>query len=368
MKLSDLIQKIKRHKHLYFIYWKISDKDYLRNYLDYLFSTSIKEKKRIHNDLKMIKEHWKCDPMHYFRYQLYKKDLSAEKLLDYIPPYYFYNYYMPHIYRNLDLLQIDNKILANKLFIERGIPTATAVAFVQDKCILDSNNKQILIGDLLNILKSSSAEKFFIKPADGKGGQGIFVLAKNNDKLLIKGIPVSEAQLLRILRGNNYIIQEEIIQRPDLNGLNRTSVNTLRVITQYTDNRALLRAAVLRMGRNYSYVDNSAQGGVSVEIDLETGKLNRFAHTEHNMQVFESHPDTKIVFDSFTIAGWLEIKNEIKDWVGKLKEYNELAWDIAIGINKVYVIEVNSNYGLNHLQICIGGMRNRLNFEIEKII
>ena len=119
------------------------------------------------------------------------------------------------------------------------------------------------------------------------------------------------------------------------------------------------------MGRNSAFVDNSSQGGISAEINLETGKLNKYAFTEHDMQVFERHPDSKIVFNDFLIVDWPDIKDKICGFADKIMEYNEIAWDIAVGTDKVYVIEVNAFYGLDHLQCCIGGMRGKLNFPVK---
>ena len=227
MKPVDFRQKIKKNKRIYFFFKKISDKDYLRNYFEFLFTTSHKGKNKISEELLLIRRYWHCDPMHYFRYKLYKKDLTEKELLDFIPPYYFYNFYMPAIYKNVDLSKIEDKILAHKFFTERMIPTARAVAFVNNQSILDSNYNQISINELIDILKILPVERFFVKPADGRGGKGIFVITKKDDNLKINGVHLSKEKLQKKFRSSNYIIQEELVQRSDFNAINGSSVNTL---------------------------------------------------------------------------------------------------------------------------------------------
>ncbi len=115
------------------------------------------------------------------------------------------------------------------------------------------------------------------------------------------------------------------------------------------------------MGRNGSFVDNSAQGGISVNIDIEKGALDKYAFVEHSSERFENHPDTNFKFDGFILYDWVKIKQNILDYANKAIEFSDIAWDVAIQEDEISVIEINSNYGIDHLQCCIGGMRRKLN-------
>ena len=92
------------------------------------------------------------------------------------------------------------------------------------------------------------------------------------DVLLNKKPVYSTRDIVRVLdRQSIYVVQQGLVQRDDMNAINASSVNTLRVITQVRDGKNIIPVCVMRMGRNNSYVDNSAQGGLSVEIDTATG-------------------------------------------------------------------------------------------------
>lgn len=154
------------------------------------------------------------------------------------------------------------------------------------------------------------------------------------DVLLNKKPVYSTRDIVRVLdRQSIYVVQQGLVQRDDMNAINASSVNTLRVITQVRDGKNVMPVCVMRMGRNNSYVDNSAQGGLSVEIDTATGAFAQSAYAEHGTPVgkkYDSHPDSGVVFAGKSIEGWGDIKEQILSAAGKLPGLSDIAWDIAI--------------------------------------
>lgn len=201
-----------------------------------------------------------------------------------------------------------------------------------------------------------------------QGGKGIFVLEKNVDFIRLNNKKIALNDLVSNLnKGVTYVIQRGIKQRSDISEINPYSVNTLRVIAQDRNGVMEMRACVMRIGRNKSFVDNSAQGGISVKIDIETGEMNKFATAEHGVQsYFKTHPDTNFVFEGTIIKDWYKIKSQISDICNKLSEFKDIALDIAITDNEVELIELNFKYGIDHLQTSCGGMRRVLNIYPEK--
>lgn len=361
MKFSELRRKVKRNRFIFFTYKKMTDPDYRSNFRDYLQSDCTKSKEVINKELKQVKDFWKCDPMHYYRYRLYEKDLTYEELIDYVPAYYFYNYHMDLLYGESDLSVTESKILMREYFLKKGIKTAPSLALVKNGNILSTEGEKMSFEALASIFYSSKAKLFFVKPDRGRGGKGIFTVRKLNGHLYDGTEPVNEKSFMSRIRQNDFIIQEGLTQRDDLNSINPSSVNTLRVITQLTNYSFRLSAVVLRIGRNNSFVDNSAQGGISVNIDTETGTLSKYAFTEHTLERFEKQPDTGFVFEGFVLRDWDRIRASIREYAEKTPEFPEIAWDIAVLEDGICVIEINVNYGIDHLQCCIGGMRRRLN-------
>ena len=362
MKLSDVKNIVKKNQILFFTYKKITDRDYRSNLKDYQDQKNKKSGETVRRELSLIKDFWKCDPMHYYRYRLYEKDLSYEELLDYIPSYYFYNHYMPSIYRNSDAPPVTNsKIRMNEYFRDRNIETPETLAIIKKGKIYDPAGNKLSYIDMTVILLDSDSKIFFVKPDTGKGGHGIFTIKKTFWKLFADEGVLYEKLFTEKTRSKDFIIQAGIQQRSDIKAINSSSVNTLRVITQKTGSSNRIAAVVLRIGRNGAVVDNSARGGVSVNVDIGTGAFDKYAYTEHTNEKFDKHPDTGFRFEGFVLKEWNNIKNNILDYASRAYEFPDVAWDIAVLEDGISAIEINLNYGIDHLQCCIGGMRRKLN-------
>lgn len=361
MNISQIRKTIKKNRTIFFTYRKLSDQDYRSNYRDYLKSKNSKTKETVKKETALIRDFWKCDPMHYYRYRLYEKNLSYEELLDYIPAYYFYNYHMPSVSDDRNFKITESKIRLSEYFAVRNFETPVTVAMIKTGKILGITGTGMTFDELTSAFLESSSGKFFIKPDKGRGGKGIFTIKKINGKLLLNGLPLSRKIFSEKTTHKDFIIQEGLTQRSDISTINPSSVNTLRIVTQYQGNDFRISAAVLRIGRNGMDIDNATQGGISVNIDIESGILSKYAFAEHSTEIFEKHPDTNFKFEGAVINYWKKIKQNILDYASRATEFPEVAWDIAILENGIAVIEINLNYGIDHLQCCIGGMRRKLN-------
>lgn len=362
MKLSDLRKSLKKNRFVYFTYRKLADRDYRSGLRNYNPGKGIKSRETIEKELSLVRSYWKCDPMHYFRYRLYEKELSDEELIDYVPAYYFYNFHMQSVNDERMVPVIASKFRLFELFRRKNIPSPVTVAFLKKGTLSDTWGKDMSFPSFLNTLNQSPSDLFFVKPDLGKGGKGIFTIKKKDGRFELDGnTPLDQNSISRVTGNGDFIIQEAIKQRSDVSSIYPVSVNTLRVIIQNDGNDCRIAAVVMRIGRNGSFVDNSSRGGISVSIDVDSGRLSRYAFTEHTMEKFERHPDTGAVFGEFTLSGWDKIKHDILENALKMPELAEAGWDIAITGDGIVVIEMNLNYALDLLQCCSGGLRRKLN-------
>ena len=216
------------------------------------------------------------------------------------------------------------------------------------------SGKQIKESELASVLGEGY---FFVKPTDGMGGNGIFTITVSNGTIKCDNKPVKQ---LPIEINRNYIIQRALVQRPDIAAINSSSINTLRIVTQNFRSQPKICACVMRIGRNGSFVDNSAQGGLSIKIDVETGMMNDYAVGEHVDGNYYKHPDSEFVFKGYKITGWDKIKESLLDYVSRVRDIPEIAWDVAVVEDGIEIIEMNINYGIDHRQTSCGGMRRAL--------
>jgi hypothetical protein len=112
----------------------------------------------------------------------------------------------------------------------------------------------------------------------------------------------------------------------------------------------------MRIGRHGNQVDNSAQDGIILKIDLESGRGASRATSEQN-EYFETHPDTGYVFGDFKAPEWEAVKQFCVDCAEKLAQFSYLGWDIALEESGPMAIETNLNFAIDHYQVALGGMR-----------
>ena len=349
----------KKNQFVYFLNIELFDRQYKVN--KKLMQSAIKSKEVIWKEMKMVADYWGCKPHHYIRYALFNKTLTKEEILDYIPPYYHYNFYNDLLYEKLDHDSYDNKYTMFKLLKERSIATPEVLAICQHGMFQLPDGKTINENELLSLF--ANGDKIFLKPIFGQGGKGIIVLRMVDSKIIYKGQSIEAGNIINLLNPRtSYVIQKGIHQREDVGAISPASVNTLRCVTQWEgNNHPKLSVCVMRIGRNGSDVVNSSQGGISVQVDINSGRLSKYATVELDGTRFDKHPDTGFVFDGYQLEGWEKIKCQIIDFAKAMPEIKELAWDIAIIKDGILAIEINLGYGLSHLQICCGGMRRVLN-------
>lgn len=69
------------------------------------------------------------------------------------------------------------------------------------------------------------------------------------------------------------LIEDVVVQHPDMTRINPGSVNTICVYTVLSDGEANAVYACIRMGNSDRPVDNINAGGMYSPIDMETGKI-----------------------------------------------------------------------------------------------
>ena len=105
------------------------------------------------------------------------------------------------------------------------------------------------------------------KSIDSGGGKGVgFYSSKTSASDLISLIEIF---------GNNFVVQEKVVQHKWFERFNPSSINTIRVVTYRSviDEKVRVLQTLLRMGKPGSMVDNQSSGGIACGINTE-GKLN----------------------------------------------------------------------------------------------
>jgi len=360
-----VFKKLKKSKFIFNTF------EWMTGYKDIRVQNSIhsQDKKKdasvMRREKKLIRDYWHSGVFHYYRYGLPYAQLSDDELLDYVPTYYHHKK-LERDHEGIDTVFFGDKLNQALLFQERNIPTGEVVAYNTGGGWLDySSHQSVSVSSLIKKTLKESGEKLFLKPTGGQGGFGIMVLKYQGDDFLVNGNCVELEPFIEDLPSCSFILQKGLIQSEQMQDINPSSVNTLRVVVQPDGDLMRMKTCIIRMGRKGKEVDNSAQGGVSVKVDTETGRVASTATAEHGGGIMTCHPDTGKLFGAIVINDWINLKTQIEQIGTKLRDFNNIALDIAVTDEGPKLLEFNFRYGIEHQQCVLGGVRRILDIYPE---
>ncbi|MDT3317064.1 sugar-transfer associated ATP-grasp domain-containing protein [Microbacterium sp. KSW4-11] len=189
------------------------------------------------------------------------------------------------------------------------------------------------------------------KPNEGHGGGGI--------ELHEVGPDVDPARFrAEVTAQGQTVLDEFIMQHPEMSALYPDAVNTVRLITFLDkDDRVHLLAAVLRIG-NGDVIDNFASGGMFTMLDDEGVAL--YPGVDKNSNVYREHPVTGTPIVGFRVPLYSEVLDLVAALARRTPEAPYVGWDIAITANGPVVIEGNHNSSVFQPKPSASGVRTGL--------
>lgn len=179
--------------------------------------------------------------------------------------------------------------------------------------------------------------KIVFKVYNGKCGKEVAI--KNSSDFLPE-------TLIQFLEKEGFdLVEEYIIQHPELMQLSPSGVNTVRIFTQLNkNNKVEILGCRLRISVG-SNVDNLAAGNLAAPIDLKTGKISGPAvFSDITKQPEIKHPITNVRIPGFQIPFWEETVNMAIEAALLNKDNKSIGWDIAITKNGPDLIEGNHDW------------------------
>jgi hypothetical protein len=276
----------------------------------------------------------KYHPENYSKCQLWDKPRSEWR-------YYYGSLYDPWQRWKLrnEVFPYKYRYVYNDKSINYLICRAYDIALPKWHGIVTPSNFKSKLTELFNNNESVS---LIVKPIEGSGGHGVIFASKSNDEIRIRE-KNEDFMLDQYSLRENCIIQEFIHQHEKLNLISK-SINTIRIVTMLTkSDDIIILGARMRFGVGDSFLDNTCQGGIAVNIDLTKMTLERYAYDNRGVK-YSNHPTSNYKFEGFVIPYW----QEVIDLAVKVQEciqYNKLiGQDIAITDQGPVIIELNAEY------------------------
>lgn len=189
-----------------------------------------------------------------------------------------------------------------------------------------------------------------LKPILGGMGKDVLLCSWTGESYEVNGesMPATEFDAL-VSALDEYVVCEFVEQAAYATELFADATNTVRIITMWDDetSEAFVPIATHRIGTERSApVDNCTQGGLTAEIDLETGVVGRAVQplSVDEKEWYATHPDTGAQIEGVEVPGWQTIRDEVLKMAAALPETPYLVWDLIVtGEGEFVVIEANNN-------------------------
>ncbi len=186
-------------------------------------------------------------------------------------------------------------------------------------------------------------EVVFAKANKGSCGQGI-------EKLRPADFANTEAMWAYVQEKGFGVLEELVVQHPDMAALHPASVNTMRIVTDVVGDQVHIAYIVVKMG-NGAFVDNSGQGGILCAVDPATGKITSPATDDFTEHVYEQHPVTGVSFRGYQLPMVQEAIALVKEAALEVPQIHHVGWDVAIGVDGPLIIEGNDYPGTDLCQL-----------------
>ncbi len=308
---------------LYFGYYlKKLDRKAFRKFLAHVRKTDKRPLISILWDVLRASFKYNISLLEYFQFGFY--ELNAAERSKWAGTGYMYEYQQvmnPEKHRQW--------LVDKRLFLDRFAPFVKHNWGASDELVKD-------FGSLKELFNNPSG-KLVLKRHDGQCGLGVKV---------VKTTELQPKDLLKLLKttGNN-LVEEYIVQHPDLMRLSPSGLNTIRIYTQLNalDEVEILGCRI-RISIN-SVVDNMAAGNIAAPIDDNTGIVTGpGVYSDITKSDTDIHPVTKTQITGFHVPFWAETLEMIKKATMSFKECRSIGWDIAITENGPELIEGNHDW------------------------
>ena len=203
------------------------------------------------------------------------------------------------------------------------------------------NDLRVTQEQFVDFLKSR--ESFFLKMENLWCGIGCFKITGAQGNIL------NGEGIHKIMSEMDFIVQPVIKQCKEMNALNPSSLNTIRIISCWNKDNAkpeLLCLPLVRIGRDGAAIDNFAAGGIAIGLNADgTLKSVGFSHNDkYEFSTHTKHPDWHYDFAERRIPFFAQVREMATSYHKHFPHVKTIGWDIAIEESGPIVVEANPGW------------------------
>lgn len=160
--------------------------------------------------------------------------------------------------------------------------------------------------------------------------------------------------------GDEWIIEEKIIQVHETAQWNQSSVNTVRLPAVLHNNKFTILGPFLRTGRAGAIADNAGAGGIFACIDPNSGIITTDGIDENGVY-YEKHPNSNMHYKGWQVPQWKELLEYAEKIHRSVPHHKYVGWDFALTNNGWILIEGNWGQFVSQYNDHIGLKKDFLN-------
>ncbi len=310
------------NRFLYLVYYiRGLDRAKYRRFLNHAAESTGKSKGILVLDMMASVFRYNISLLDYFYFRFFSMERSER--LKWAGPGYLYEYQLKMNPRKT------RRILEDKIeFLKRYQP------FIRRR----TGDRQLLKSDpdLLQDLLQNESGRLVLKGSRGQVGAEVEVVSCSD---------FNPSGLLDHMAENGYdLVEEYVLQHPDIMALSSSGLNTVRVFTQVHQGEVRFLGARFRISVN-SPVDNMGAGNLAAPVDLETGVVTGpGVYSDITKEDRDLHPVSGNRINGFALPYWKEVKDLSRRAALHAPENLSVGWDIAITETGPELIEGNHNW------------------------
>ncbi len=183
---------------------------------------------------------------------------------------------------------------------------------------------------------------FFAKEPISFGGLGVRRVILDGQELA----PLYD----ELMKHEMYLVEDTIVQHPDMCKLCAKSVNTIRVVTILSDaGNVHVVYALVRIGGGKKDVDNVSSGGMYTLLSPE-GKITHPAFCDKTVTYYTAHPVTGYPLIGFQVPYFAEAIELCRQAAQVEPRMRYIGWDVAITPSGPVLVEGNNLPGYDMCQ------------------
>jgi hypothetical protein len=240
---------------------------------------------------------------------------------NYMPENLYYTQIEPKLNGEIYAPALSDKNLLSKLFPNVKQPR-TIIKNING-FYYNSKSERIDLEQVIDLCEIS--ENIVIKPTlETGGGKNVLLFGCKN------GITTEmDKSLMNLLQEYNkdFIIQNVVSQHPKMEVLNKSSLNTFRVMSYLNFSGVKILSTIVRMGRKGSFTDNASMGGIVCGVHKD-GQLNENGYDQGGKRFIET--DEGIKFKDIVLPFMEDVEFLVNELHLGIPYFRLISWDLAV--------------------------------------